>query len=101
MVKKCSNKDLVTFTVDDVKDSVKHLKNVKSCGTDRIQAEHLKCADDRVYVLLTLLFSMCISHSFIREGIMYTIIIPVVKDKKGDLLSYCHNISFFLRCLNW
>ena len=70
MVKKCNNKDLFMFTVDDVKDSVKHLKSGKSCGIDRIQAEHFKYADDRVYALLSILFNIFISHG-------YTIIIPV------------------------
>ena len=36
-------------------------------------------------VLLSLLFNMCISHGFIPSGIMYTIIVPIVKDKKGDI----------------
>ena len=87
-------------------ESQESLLSGKSCGTDRIKAEHLKYADDRIYVSVTILFSMCISHGFIHEGIMYTIIILVIKYKKGDLCSKDNYrpiaiTSFFLRCLNW
>ena len=60
----CSQDDLVTFTVEEVKESINSLKTGKSSGKDKIQAEHLKNADDRVFVLLTLLFNACISHGY-------------------------------------
>ena len=80
--------DLITFTVDDAKDSLKHLNNEKACGTDRIQAEHLQHVEDRILILLLLLFTMYISHGYNPGGIIiYTVIVPFIKDRQGHQFS--------------
>ena len=84
-LKNCNQDDLIKVNVDDIETSLKDLKCGKSSGNDSVQAEHFKYASDVLYVLLSLLFSMCISHGFIPSGIMHTIIVPIVKDKKGDI----------------
>lgn len=75
------------FTPKEIADVIKHLKNGKSCGRDSLQSEHFKYCDNKIFVLLSLLFNCMISHGYICDGLMDTILIPIIKDKKGDLSS--------------
>ena len=38
-------------------------------------------------VLLSLLFNSCLSHSFLPEDLVRVIIVPITKDKNGDICS--------------
>ena len=78
-------KDEYLFTVEDVKECVKHLKKGKSAACDQLQAEHLQYASTRVSVLLSFLFNAIVVHDFIPLSLMDTVLIPIVKDKKGDV----------------
>jgi len=77
----------VTFTNADVKVAIKNLKMGKSAGFDGIFAEHFKYADDIICTYLSMLFNAMIMHGYIPNSIMYTIIVPIVKDKKALLNS--------------
>ena len=73
------------FTVDDVKESFKNIKNGKTCGLDGIYGEHLKHAHSKIHVLLSLLFNVITIHGHMPLNLMDTLIVPMVKDKKGNL----------------
>lgn len=73
------------FNVEDVRQSIKSLKLGKSAGLDALFAEHLVCAADRLIVLLSTLFTMMLQHSFIPSDLMNTVIVPILKDKKGSI----------------
>lgn len=80
-----SNLYFERFTVDEIMDSVKSLKGNKSPGMDNIYSEHYKHAGDRLYVLLALLFNAIVVHSFLPEKFMDSMLVPIVKDKKGNI----------------
>jgi hypothetical protein len=73
------------FTLSEITESVKTLKTGKSPGMDCLCSEHLKFASYRLTVLLTLFFNAVISHGYIPEQFMDSVIIPILKDKKGDI----------------
>ena len=64
---------------------IKDLKNGKACGGDGLQSEHFKFGSDKLCVLLSLLFNSMILHGYICQDLMETILVPVVKDKKGNI----------------
>lgn len=65
--------------------SIKQLKSGKSCGLDYLQSEHFKNACDKLSVLLCLCFNSMILHGYVTEGFSDTILIPIIKDKKGNI----------------
>jgi hypothetical protein len=73
------------FTVANVMESISSVKCGKSAGKDGIYAEHFKYASDRVAVLLSILINTMFIHGYMPQMIMDTIIIPIVKDKKGNV----------------
>ena len=42
-------------------------------------------AGDRLPVLLTLLFNMCILHGYLPPQMISTVLIPIIKNKSGDV----------------
>lgn len=76
---------LQRFTVDEVKESLKNVKNGKTCGLDSIYGEHLKFAHNRLHVLLSLLFNAIVIHGYIPLEFMDTLLVPLIKDKNGNL----------------
>ena len=65
----------------------KNLKKSKSAGLDGLSSEHFIYADVSINKLLLMLFNSIIVHGFIPNELMNTMIIPLVKDKKGDVTS--------------
>ena len=61
------------------------LECAKSAGPDGISAECFKFSDTKIHVLLSLLFSMCLSHGYLPSALIKTRIVPIVKNKAGDL----------------
>ena len=57
----------------------------KSAGPDRICAEYLKFSDVKTHALLALSFSSCLSHGYLPADLIETTIVPVVKNKSGNL----------------
>ena len=66
------------------------LESGKSSGPDNISLESLKFANNRLSVLLSLCFSICLSHGYMPPDMIKTTIVPIVKNKCGDL-SECSN----------
>ena len=65
---------------------VSKLECAKSAGPDGISAECFKFSDTKIHVLLSLLFSMCLSHGYLPSALIKTTIVPpMVKNKAGDL----------------
>ncbi|CAF4843326.1 unnamed protein product [Pieris macdunnoughi] len=57
----------------------------KSPGHDGLSIEHIRYAGSHIYRLLAMLYSLCISHAYLPYDLMRTLVIPVVKNKTGDL----------------
>ena len=62
------------------------LVNIKKINEyyDSVNNEHFKYANEKLYVLMSLLYSMLI-HVFLPDAMMITIIAPIIKNKAGDL----------------
>ena len=73
------------FSTDEVTAAFKKLKSGKSPGPDNLKAEHFKYAHHCCHVYLCLLFNSMLVHAYLPQDFMSTIIVPLVKDKKGDL----------------
>jgi exonuclease III len=66
---------------------IHELKGGKASGQDGIVAEHILHSHPSIVVHLKLLFSMILSHAYVPEAFGIGIVIPIVKDKRGDLSS--------------
>ena len=70
----------MTITTSEIQHTIESLKNGKARGPDGLCAEHFKFAGKRLHILLS-----CSSHGFIPDTFMKSIIIPLIKDKAGDI----------------
>ena len=73
----------VQFSVNEVKAAVNKIKLGKSPGPDGLEAEYFKYACDKLYILIALCFNFMMHHSYVPGSLMTTIIVPIVKDKRG------------------
>ena len=64
---------------------VSKLECGNSAGPDGISAECFKFSNTKIHVLLPLLFSMCLSHCYLPSTLIKTTIVPIVKNKSGNL----------------
>ena len=64
---------------------VDNLECGKSAGPDGICAEHLKLSNDKISILLALCFTICLSHGYLPTALIETTIVPIVKNKSGNL----------------
>ena len=58
-----------------------------SPGIHGITSEHLRYASNRLTVLLSLPFSAILHHSHVPLALTKMLLIPLVKDRSGDLTS--------------
>ena len=75
----------MTVSPQEVYDIVMGLDNNKSCGADRISAEHLKNASGKLYPLLAICFTGFLIHGVLPDSLMSVILVPLVKDKVGRI----------------
>ena len=74
-----------TLCSEDVKSSVKSLSANKACGLDNLFAEHLLYANPSIHALLSICFNAFIVHGFLPSDLTDTVLVPIVKDKTGDI----------------
>lgn len=86
-INKATDVNNVKVSVTEVFDAIKNLKCNKSPGKDTLQSEHFKYADPILQCLLTMCINCMLVHSYLPDKAMASIIIPLVKDKKGLLSS--------------
>ena len=80
---KCDCKDY-RISLEETFEAVMSLKNGKSADDDDISAEHLKNGPLILFVKLTSLFNVMLSHGFVPRQFRFGTIIPIIKDKNGD-----------------
>jgi len=74
------------FVVEKVDNAVfQRMKRGKAPGIDGVSLEHILYAHPSVIVHLTHLFNMIIIHGHVPDDFSKGIVIPLVKDKAGDL----------------
>lgn len=74
-------------TVKAVRDAVRNMKRGKSPGHDGLGIEHILYASDTIFEHLSIFYNLCIKYSYLPSDLMRTIVIPIVKNKTGDLSS--------------
>ena len=73
------------FDVCDVEKCLNKLKIGKACGLDNITKEFVMYSHPAIVVHLKLLFNIMVHHGFVPDSFGNGVIIPLVKDKQGDL----------------
>jgi len=73
--------------IEDIESAIGHLHMNKAADRDGIMSEHIVNSHPSIVVHLKLLFSIMMKHSFVPESFTAGTIIPIVKDKRGDLTS--------------
>ena len=74
-------------TVYDTICAIKKLPNNKTPGYDGLMSEHFKYASHRLYVLMAIVLQSMMKHSFLPQQFMTTMLIPILKNKNGDIAS--------------
>ena len=92
--------DTDMFTVSDVKAAIRELRTGVSAGMDGLASEHYKFANDRVYVLLSVLVNSFIVHGHIPERVMDSLIIPLLKDNKGNICDKNNYRPIAITCIS-
>jgi hypothetical protein len=64
---------------------IQYLCPNKACGPDNLSAEHLQYAHPSLTIHLKLLFNAIFTHSFVPDKFGLGIIIPLLKDKTGNV----------------
>ncbi|KAJ2938898.1 hypothetical protein O0L34_g17708 [Tuta absoluta] len=75
------------FSPTDVAKALKKMKRGKSPGHDGLSIEHLEYASDELYRVLSELFNLCLRFGYLPKALMRTVVVPVPKNKTGDLAS--------------
>ena len=75
----------IGLTVNDVVAVISRQKKGKSSDPYGLCMEAFMYAGLRLYVHLSLIFTFCIRHCFLPNNFMFSTIVPLVKNKGGDL----------------
>lgn len=73
------------FRAKDVENVIRHMSRGKSPGHDGLSIEHLQYGGAHISRVLSLFCNLCMSHSYLPPDLIKTIVIPVVKNKSGDM----------------
>ena len=79
--------NMVKVSTNDVQEAIKKLDCNKSCGSDQIYAEHLKYASNKLLPLLSMCLTGFFVHGFLPKNIMTVVLIPIIKNKAGNINS--------------
>ena len=83
----CSNVQLnvqMIVNVKEIQDIIHAMPVGKAPGYDSVSNEHFKYANEKLHVLMSLLYSSMLIHGFLSDAMMITIA-PIIKNKAGDL----------------
>ena len=69
----------------DVSLLISQLECEKSAGPDGICSEAIKFSHCRIGILLSLFFTLCLSHGCVHLAMIETTIVSIVKNKCGNL----------------
>jgi exonuclease III len=87
----CSGrKSSVRFLAKDVRQAIKSMSRGKSPGHDDLSIEHLKYAGCHLHRVLALFYSLCVGHSYLPAPMMKTVVVPIIKNKTGDISDKCN-----------
>ena len=80
-----SEEFIARLSVEQVDKAVRNLELGKACGPDNLSAEHLMYAHPSLIIHMRLLFHMFLVNAVVPGKFGEGFIIPLVKDKSGNL----------------
>ena len=75
----------MSVSTKSVSEIIGKLECGKSAGLDGIGAEYLKFSNIKIHILLSLCFTLCLAHGYLPPSMIETTIVPIVKNKSGNL----------------
>ncbi|KAG7301095.1 hypothetical protein JYU34_015495 [Plutella xylostella] len=78
---------MLHVTADQVRKCVVSMKRGKSPGHDGLSIEHVLYGGSLICEKLAVLLNACIDHSYLPMNFMKTTVVPIVKNRTGDLSS--------------
>ena len=100
VVNACSEADKDVFegiSICDVMNAIHGLKTAKSAGHNGLVSESFINSGMRLCVHLSLLYTLCIRHGYLPSRLMDINIIPLVKNKCGDITDISNYRAIALR----
>jgi len=100
VVNACSEADKDVFkciSISDVMNAIHGLKTAKSAGPNGLVSESFINAGMKLCVHLSLLYTLCIRHGYLPSRLMDINIIPLVKNKCGDITDISNYRAIALR----
>jgi len=73
------------MVVKELQEIISNMPAGKASGYDHISNEHFKYSNEKLQVLMSLLYIYLLMHDFLPDTMMITIIAPIIKNKSGDL----------------
>ena len=77
--------DDMTVSCIDISNLISQLKCGKAAGSNDLCAEYFKFAHNQLHILLSMCFTLFFTHSYLPATMIETIIVPIVKNKCGNL----------------
>lgn len=74
-------------TAEELYLCVKGMKRGKSPGHDGLSVEHFMYAPESLFIRVSELFNACVDHGFLPDSFLRTIVVPIVKNRTGDVSS--------------
>ena len=68
----------------EIVNALKSINKGKAFGVDGLVAEHYIYADERIHVIVSIIFNCFVSHGYLPSDFMKTAIVPIIKKKTGD-----------------
>ena len=77
--------EMSIYTHSDVINAVSHLKHGKSDGSVDLISDHFLHATHQFYVILSILYTLFLSHGFSPDSMIMGTMIPIPKNRKQSL----------------
>ncbi len=74
-------------SADEIRKSISKLDSNKAWGEEKISAEHLMHASERILHLMAMCITGFLVHGFLPDNLISVILIPVIKEKTGKINS--------------
>ena len=90
---------VVEIHPSEVEKSFKNLKLKKSSGVDEIEAEHLSFGGFELSIHMSIAFTAFLRHSFVPSQWLQSFIVPIIKDRKGDISNQDNYRGIAISCV--
>lgn len=80
----------LSFSANEVKSVIQSFARGRAPGHDGLSVEHLVYAGSHIYRILAMFYTFCIRHTYLPKDLMESVVVPVVKNKTGDIADKCN-----------